>query len=90
MVDSEEAKALAQAEKAAKKRKSTSPLRDGRRNKAQKANGNDLSNGTRTPAGEDWELACEICLRQGFNLVRPPLPRVYLHSDCYYRMIVLL
>lgn len=78
MGDSEEAKALAQAEKAARKRKSTSPLRDSRKTKVQKANGNDWSNGTRTPAGEDWELACEICLRQGFNLVRSLLPRIYV------------
>lgn len=25
--------------------------------------------GTRTPAGEDWELACEICHRRGINIV---------------------
>jgi hypothetical protein len=25
--------------------------------------------GTRTPAGEDWELDCEICYRRGINQV---------------------
>jgi hypothetical protein len=28
------------------------------------------ASGTRTPAGEDWELDCEICFRRGVNQVR--------------------
>ena len=27
------------------------------------------ASGTRTPAGEDWELDCEICFRRGINQV---------------------
>jgi hypothetical protein len=27
--------------------------------------------GSRTPAGDDWELDCEICLKHGINLVTP-------------------
>ncbi|KAF8958323.1 hypothetical protein BDZ97DRAFT_60426 [Flammula alnicola] len=34
-----------------------------------KVNGsNKTHSGSRTPAGEDWELACEICQRHGINL----------------------
>ncbi|KAK7051068.1 hypothetical protein VNI00_005180 [Paramarasmius palmivorus] len=29
---------------------------------------NGLSSGTRTPAGDDWELDCEICHRRGINV----------------------
>ncbi|SJK99960.1 uncharacterized protein ARMOST_03271 [Armillaria ostoyae] len=29
---------------------------------------NGIASGSRTPAGEDWELDCEICLRRGINL----------------------
>lgn len=29
---------------------------------------NGVASGSRTPAGEDWELDCEICLRRGINL----------------------
>jgi hypothetical protein len=29
--------------------------------------------GSRTPAGDDWELDCEICHRHGINLVCPRL-----------------
>ena len=27
------------------------------------------ASGTRTPAGEEWELDCEICFRRGINQV---------------------
>lgn len=36
-----------------------------------KTNGSTGGSGTRTPAGEDWELDCEICLRRGINQVGP-------------------
>lgn len=36
-------------------------------------NGN--HSGSRTPVGEDWELACEICQRHGINLVSAYLKR---------------
>lgn len=32
-----------------------------------KTNGSTSGSGTRTPAGEDWELDCEICYRRGIN-----------------------
>lgn len=34
-----------------------------------KTNGSTAGSGTRTPAGEDWELDCEICFRRGINQV---------------------
>ncbi|KDR79058.1 hypothetical protein GALMADRAFT_244816 [Galerina marginata CBS 339.88] len=35
----------------------------------EKANGKTGTNsGSRTPAGEDWELSCEVCQRYGLNL----------------------
>ncbi|KAH9481522.1 hypothetical protein JR316_0006049 [Psilocybe cubensis] len=39
-----------------------------RQNIANGKNGNHSGSGSRTPAGEDWELSCEICHRQGINL----------------------
>lgn len=39
--------------------------------RAPKTNGNNgMASGSRTPAGEEWEVACEICQRHGMNLVR--------------------
>ncbi|CAA7268161.1 unnamed protein product [Cyclocybe aegerita] len=57
-------------------KKSKSPQRETRKAKSTaKANGNAPANsrtgstsGSRTPAGEDWELCCEICQRRGINL----------------------
>jgi hypothetical protein len=36
-------------------------------------NGSGTTSGTRTPAGDDWELDCEICHRRGINQVSAPL-----------------
>lgn len=44
-----------------------------------KANGKlKMQSGSRTPVGEDWELACEICQRRGINLVSLFCRRVFL------------
>jgi hypothetical protein len=37
--------------------------------------------GSRTPAGDDWELNCEICHQQGINLVSPPIPKLLILED---------
>lgn len=74
---SEEAKALNVAERAAKKRKTLWPSHNTRKTNAQKTNRIDTSSGSRTPAGEDWELACEICNQQGVNLVCSPSNQKY-------------
>ncbi len=70
------------------KRKSSSPARDSRRPKAPKVINKDSNSGSLTPVGEDWELACEICHRQGINLVRPPFLALFLPKPTV-RMTVL-
>jgi hypothetical protein len=51
------------------------PVARKREPSSKKANGRSANkSGSRTPAGEDWELDCEICHRRGINLVCiPPL-----------------
>jgi len=74
---SEEAKAKAKelAKEDAKKPKAALPAREMHKPREIKANGKQSSSsGSHTPAGEDWELACEICHRQGINLVCDPFP----------------
>ncbi|KAF9533716.1 hypothetical protein CPB83DRAFT_405954 [Crepidotus variabilis] len=67
-IAAEEAKAKIEAERATKQRKSFSPVREPRKTKSQKISPAACSAGSTTPAGEDWELACEICQRHGMNL----------------------
>lgn len=46
-----------------------------------------MGSGSRTPAGDDWELDCEVCHRHGVNLVSAPRPGCsYLGTDNLTRM----
>ncbi|KAF9473752.1 hypothetical protein BDN70DRAFT_915558 [Pholiota conissans] len=56
-----------------KKGDEPTPKARNRSEKRAKTNGHSgtpsgTASGSRTPAGEDWEVACEICLRHGMNI----------------------